>query len=102
MEFGDSKQDQEERQKYFDYNLRNSPKQVRETYSRVLLDENLRLAKENGKPVKIPLERREELLDIAQKHSFEDARKIVKMDHDWDGATDKETGRPPIGGAPND
>lgn len=102
MEFGDRKQDQDERQKYFDYDLRNSSKQARETYSRILLDENLRLAKENGKPVTIPIERREEFLVIAQSHTMEDARKIVKMDHDWDAATDRETGRPPIGGAVND
>jgi hypothetical protein len=70
-------------------------------YHSLLLDEKIKLAKENGgKPVKISLEEREKILNRAEA-VINFGADPVKMEHDWETFTSND-GRPPIGGAQDD
>lgn len=101
MENGHEAESQEE--KRFELDLKMSSADVRDRYSHILLDEQLRSAKENhGKPQEISIEAREDLFLIAKTtNDVEEARKHIKMQRDWQNATSKD-GRPPIGGAQDD
>lgn len=92
-----------EETKQFELDLKMSSADVQDRYSHILLDEQLRTAKENqGKPQGIPVETRKDLFLIAKTtKDVEEARKRVKMQRDWQNATSKD-GRPPIGGAQDD
>jgi len=90
-------------EEYFKSDLNKTPYGVRERYDTLLLDEQLKKAKERqGKPPgPIPLESRENFLRIAKvTMSIEDARRALKMERDWERAS--RGGRPPIGGAVDD
>ncbi len=94
----------EQLENYFKSDLLGAPAEVRERYHSLLLDEKIRMAKENGNrpagPVSLKL--REMMLESAEKtETVEDAKKAFKMERDWVGHTSKD-GRPPIGGAPDD
>lgn len=94
----------EEEERYFESDLDNLSKDIRERFERLALDEKLRMAKENsGKPKgTIPLEKRKEYLDLAKSdRDIEEARMLARADHGWNRATSKD-GRPPIGGAQDD
>lgn len=90
-------------QKNFEDRLSRVPNGAREKYSRILLDEQLRRAKiNNHRPVSIPLEEREDYLELAKSdRSLDEIKMIIKMERDWKAATSKK-GRPPIGGAQDD
>jgi hypothetical protein len=94
----------EAKERYFESDLANLSKDIRERFERLALDEKLRMAKENsGKPKgPIPLEKRKEYLDLAKSDKdIEEVRMLMGADHDWNKATSKD-GRPPIGGAQDD
>lgn len=88
-------------EKRFEHDLQALPKENRDIYSKILLDEKIKLAKENnGRPVQIELERREELLRLARaSENIEEAKKLLKIEQNWNTATLANNGRPPIGGA---
>ena len=93
----------EEAEKYFNLDLIKSPEDVRNRYSSLLLREQLDLAKKNnGRPMRVSLETRERFLHVAKNtQNDEEARRVIKMEKDWNAATSKD-GRPPIGGATDD
>lgn len=101
MENGQEVESQEV--KRFELDLKSSAPDVRDRYSHILLDEQLRIAKENqSKPQGVSVETRKDLFLIAKiTKDVEEARKRVKMQRDWQNATSKD-GRPPIGGAQDD
>ena len=92
--------DQEE---YFKLDLKNAPHDVQDRYYTLLLDEQVKRAKERKvKPSEpISLEIKENFLRIARvTNDDEEARKALKMENDWERAS--RGGRPPIGGAVDD
>jgi hypothetical protein len=93
----------EEAERYFKLEIDRLSPDISQKYSRLLLDEQLRAAKNaQGKPQHVPLETREELLELAKSgRSIEDDRLLISMEHDYKTATSKD-GRPPIGGAQDD
>lgn len=95
--------DEELELRYFQERLDKAPPDVKARYSGILVSEQIRLAKDNkGRPVKIPAEEREHLLNLAFGGHDADAIKMArKMERDWNAATSKD-GRPPIGGAKDD
>ena len=71
---------------------------IHSKYQEFLLREKLELAKKNeGRPVKIPVEEKEKILERATSTVIygADPEKVMK---DWESHTSKD-GRPPIGGA---
>ncbi|KKR89810.1 hypothetical protein A2434_00080 [Candidatus Woesebacteria bacterium RIFOXYC1_FULL_41_14] len=100
---GDKARDEQVELRYFEERLAKSPQEVRERYSGILLDEQLRLAKENkGRPVKVPLDVREHFLNMAiSGRDVDSVRMSRNMAKYWEAATSKD-GRPPIGGAQDD
>lgn len=106
-EFGLQESQESERlaRKRFELELKNTQRDkpiVYLEYSKLLSEEQIRLAKENsGKPVKIVTERREGLLRQAHINVYIGHVNPERMERDWEGATSKD-GRPPIGGAQDD
>lgn len=95
---------QEEQERYFESDIKTLPKEIRERYERLALDEKVRMAHENsGRPRgPIPLEKRQEYLKMAKSdRDIEEARMLARAGHEWDRAASKD-GRPPIGGAQDD
>jgi hypothetical protein len=98
----------DQREKYFKLDLMNAPEDVRDRYYKLLLGEQIRMAKLNNNrpagPVSIDL--REMMLEISGRtNNHEEAQKLFKMERDWNNAsrTDRHGNvRPPIGGAPDD
>jgi len=93
----------EEREKCLELDLKNAELTVRESYSTLLLDEQLIREKERNRrpPEPIPLEMRERFFEIAKHTKDSDkARMALKMERDWGNAS--RGGRPPIGGALDD
>lgn len=94
----------EQLEHYFKHDLEKSPRDVQDKYHHLLLDEQLKRAKENGnRPAgPVPLNIREMILQAANvPGDIEGAKKSLKMARDWETYTSKD-GRPPIGGAKDD
>jgi hypothetical protein len=92
-----------DREKYLENALKNADLAVRDSYSTLLLDEQL--IREQGRkrkpPEPVPLEMKEKFFDIAKHTKNSDkARMALKMERDWERAS--RGGRPPLGGAVDD
>lgn len=90
----------------FEYELSQRPKDVQGRYIDILAGEQLRLAKEKGRPIFIPYEKRNYYLDVATRYKNSgEIEKVINMDRHWDNATTydrKGNPRTPQAGAPDD
>lgn len=85
----------------FELKLQAANSKVRDEYHRLLLDEHVKLAKENNNhPVAVSIEEREKIFGQADTNVFVGHVDSKKMSNAWDKAS--RDGRGPIGGAQDD
>ena len=86
----------------FALKLGNVGESVKSAYHVLLLDEQIRLARENGdKPIQVPVETKNRLLELAEDgRDRQSAQKALHMERSFEAHT--VNGRPPIGGAVDD